>query len=258
MLRFKTINLFTLGVVVILLIVNYFVSFSPVYYLIPGLLWLIVTLLGSINIRWNYHLISRNHNKAVSENIVSITFDDGPNPEFTPMILDLLSKYNAKASFFCIGDRVNNYPELFQRIIREGHTVGNHTHSHSNWFGFYSAERVISELRKTNAVIQDKSGLQAKMYRPAFGVTNPHIKKAIKAIDLNSIGWNRRSFDTTRLSEKKIVNRITKGLLKGDIILLHDSSLKTVKVLEQLLLFLQSKHLQSVTVDQLLDIEPYA
>ena len=88
--------------------------------------------------------------------------------------------------------------------------------------------------------------------------TNPQINKALKITGLLSIGWSKRSFDTTGLSEKSILQRVTKNLRKGDIILLHDSSSKSILVLEQLLLFLKTNKLESVTVDQLLAIKPYA
>jgi len=99
--------------------------------------------------------------------------------------------------------------------------------------------------------------LHMNLYRPAFAVTNPRIEKAIKALQLVSIGWNVRSLDTTPRSEAMILRRITSKIAKGDIVLLHDTSDKTVAVLEQLLLFLDKKNLQSVPVDQLLNIKAY-
>lgn len=194
----------------------------------------------------------------MTDNWVSITFDDGPNPQFTPVVLSLLKKHEAKATFFCVGKNLEAHPEIVQQILSEGHTIGNHTFSHANAFGFFSSEKVVQELEQTNKVVKDTLGLALKLYRPAFGITNPNIKKALKVTGLTSIGWSKRSFDITMLSEAIIFKRITRNLQKGDIILLHDSSKKTIAVLEQLLLFLQTNHLKSVTVDQLLNIEPYA
>jgi peptidoglycan/xylan/chitin deacetylase (PgdA/CDA1 family) len=116
----------------------------------------------------------------------------------------------------------------------------------------------MAELLRTNAAIKKITGLETKFYRPAFGVTNPNINKAVKKLGLQTIGWSIRSLDTTKRSKKAILNRISGKLNQGDIILLHDSSEKTVEVLEQLLLFLQRNRMQSVTVDQLLEIEAYA
>ena len=247
-----------IATLVLLLCINYFLSIPPAFYLLVLIIWVGITLLGSSIIRWNYHLTSLSCNKEIAENRVSITFDDGPDANFTPQVLDLLDQFNVKATFFCIGQKIKDQPQLFMEIIKKGHTVGNHTYSHVNNFGFFSSERVVSELTKTNNIANEISGLSLKMFRPAFGITNPRIKKALEKTGLLSIGWNKRSFDTTGLSEKTILQRVTKNLRKGDIILLHDSSSKSIRVLEQLLLFLKTNKLESVTVDQLLAIEPYA
>ena len=258
MLRFKSINILTVVTVVILLVTNYFVSIPTSYYIILFVLWFCITLLGSTLIRWNYYFTSLNSNNTIKEDLVAITFDDGPNPEFTPKVLALLKEFEAKATFFCIGKNVEANASLCQQIISEGHTIGNHTYSHSNNFGFFKTERVVSELEKTNSIVKEISGHGLKLYRPAFGVTNPKIKKALKITGLQSIGWNKRSLDTTPLSEAAVLKRVTRNLSKGDIVLLHDSSTKSLRVLEQLLLFLQANKLQSVTVDRLLSIQPYA
>ena len=247
-----------IATLVLLLCVDYFLSISPIFYLLVLIIWGVITLLGSSIIGWNYHVTSLCGNNEIKENQVSITFDDGPDANFTPQVLDLLDEFNAKATFFCIGQKIKEHPQLFTEIIKKGHTVGNHTYSHANNFGFFSSERVVSELTKTNEIAKEISGLSLKMFRPAFGVTNPRIKKALNTTGMLSLGWSKRSFDTTSLSEKSILQRVTKNLSKGDIILLHDSSSKSIQVLEQLLLFLKTNKLESVTIDQLLAIEPYA
>lgn len=221
-------------------------------------LWLLLTGLGSSIIGWNYHFKSLNAHLNIYKNQVAITFDDGPHPEFTTKVLDLLKKYNAKATFFCIGRQIERYPDIFKDIVNAGHTIGNHTYSHANNFGFFSVKKVIGELKQTNIIIEQQIGLKAKLFRPAFGITNPRIRKALIITKLQSIGWSKRSFDTTKLSDKAILKRVTKNLKKGDVILLHDTSEKTVVVLEQLLLFLQQHGMESVTVDTLFNIEPYA
>ena len=258
MLRFKSINILVLVTLAALIVANFFVLVPRSYYIVLFVFWFCITLLGSTLIQWNYHLTSLNSNNTIKDNVVAITFDDGPNPEFTPMVLALLNKFKMKATFFCIGRNVEANSSLCQQIISEGHIIGNHTYSHANSFGFFSTKRVVAELEKTNKIIKERTGLNLKLYRPAFGVTNPKIKKALKITGLHSIGWNKRSLDTTPLSEKKVFSRLTHNLKKGDIILLHDSSSKTLRVLEQLLLFLQANKLESVTVDQLLEIKPYA
>ena len=258
MLKFYTINALALVVFSGLLLTGFFGDVPVWLYFLFVLIWFIITAIGSFQIKWNYHLQSLNHNYKTSGKQVSITFDDGPNPEFTLKILSLLKKHKAKATFFLIGENAKKYPEIVNQIIDEGHTIGNHSYSHSKNFGFFSTEKVTSELLKANLILKEISGMELKMFRPPFGVTNPNIKKALRKTAHYSIGWSKRSLDTTKISEEKILERITTNLKKGDIILLHDNNSKTLVVLEQLLLFLQSHELQSIPVDRLLEIEAYA
>lgn len=200
---------------------------------------------------------SLNSNVETTENIVAITFDDGPHPIHTAKALSLLKKYDAKATFFCIGKNIEAHPKLFREIIRQGHSVGNHTFSHSNHFGFFGTNRVIEELTRTNELVENLVGLKMALYRPAFGVTNPSIAKAVKLLKLKPIGWNVRSLDTTFRGENQILKRIKARTEKGSIILLHDTSEKSMAVLERLLVFLEERKLKSVTIDQLFQIQAY-
>ncbi|SRX52946.1 Peptidoglycan-N-acetylglucosamine deacetylase [Aequorivita sp. CIP111184] len=256
--RFYTINALALVVFFGLMLAGFFGDIPAWLYVLFVFIWVLITAIGSFQIKLNYHFQSLNHNYKTSENCISITFDDGPNPEFTPKVLSILKEYGAKATFFLIGENAERYPEIVRQIIEEGHTIGNHSYSHSKNFGFFSAEKVTAELKKTNSILKEITGEDLKLFRPPFGVTNPNIKKALKNTEHFSIGWSKRSLDTTNLSEEKILKRITSNLKKGDIILLHDSSVKTIAVLEQLLLTLSSHKLQSVPVDRLLEIEAYA
>jgi len=235
MLKRRPINTIAILTLVALVISSYFTPIPWWSFVLLGFVWFLITLCGSFFIRWNYHLTSQHSNKDPSKNEIAITFDDGPHPEFTPKALDLLKKHNAKATFFCIGQHVEKHPEILKRILEEGHLVGNHTYSHSKSFGFFNTEKVISELKKSIEIIKQLTGKEMKLYRPAFAVTNPMIERAVKQLQVVSIGWNVRSLDTTSRS----------------------ASQKTINVLEQLLLFLQEKNLESVTVDQLLEIEAY-
>lgn len=258
MLRFYTINGIALVIFLGLLLGGFFGNVPAWLYILFVIIWIAITVIGSFQIRWNYHLNSLNHNYKSLEKIISITFDDGPNPHFTPKILSLLKKHGAKATFFLIGQNAEKYPQLVRQIIEEGHSIGNHSYSHSKNFGFFSNEKVETELIRTNSILKEITGRDIKLFRPPFGVTNPNIKKALRKTKHQSIGWSKRSLDTTSLSEDKILGKITANLKDGDIILLHDSHAKTLVVLEQLLLFLRSHQLQSVPVERLLEIEAYA
>ncbi|QRM88864.1 polysaccharide deacetylase family protein [Lacinutrix sp. WUR7] len=258
MLNFKSVNIISSLILIGLFIAYSFYNFSFWFIILFLFTWFLITIAGSSLIGWNYHFTSLISNPSIDKNQVSITFDDGPNPEYTPKVLALLKKYNAKATFFCIGKNIEMHPEIFKSIIEQGHTIGNHTYSHSTRFGFFSTEEVLEELQQTNSIITQQIGLEPKLYRPTFGVTNPRIKRALKVTKLQPVGWNKRSLDTRNITEKRIFNRVTKNLKKGDVILLHDTSDKTIAVLEQLLLFLQEQKITSVTIDNLFHIKAYA
>ena len=258
MLKFTIINIIAILSFVVLLLLHSYFAFSIFYLLILLILWFVITAFGSGFIGWNYHLDSLNSNSSIQKNQVAITFDDGPHPKFTSQALDLLRENNSKATFFCIGENIKKYPQLFQQIIDEGHTIGNHTYSHPNSFGFLKTKVLIAEISKTNELVYQLLGLKLRLFRPAFGVTNPRIKRAVKHVKMQSIGWNKRSLDTTGRSEAVILNRIIKKLNKGDIILLHDTNKKSILVLEQLLIFLNQQKIESVTINSLFNIKAYA
>jgi len=249
----------TVAVILLLMTVGlgFFVTLPYSIFALIIITWFVITALGSFFIRWNYHLKSYQSNTTTNEDWVSITFDDGPNSEFTPRVLMLLKKHNAKATFFCIGQQMEKHPQILEQIIAGGHTVGNHTYSHSKSFGFFGNSEVETELKKTKSLINKLTGLETDLYRPAFGVTNPSIERAVKKLGLKSIGWSIRSLDTTSRDENIVLKRITSKVSKGDIILLHDTSEKAVRVLERLLVFLDEKNLKSVTVEQLLNFEKH-
>lgn len=257
MLTFKNINALFVILVALSMLLVVFTEFSIWWVFVIGLVWFIITAFGSGSIQWNYFFKSLNSNPDILKNEIAITFDDGPHPVYTPKVLALLKKHQAKATFFCIATEIEKYPEIFKNIISQGHTVGNHTFSHPRNFGFLSTEKVIGQLQNANELVFKITGKKMKLYRPAFGVTNPTIKKAIKALNLSPVGWNKRSLDTLPISEKTTLQRSIKKLKKGDVILLHDTSQKSVDVLEHLLLFLQKKQMQSVTIDSLFNIPAY-
>lgn len=233
------------------------------FHIIPGfilvlwiLLWLGLTVFGSFHIRLNYFLKALHQKKNHSKNEIALTFDDGPHPN-TSQILDLLQKYQMKATFFCIGKQVEMYPEIAQRMVKEGHIIANHTYTHTPKMGFLPTKRVWNEIRKCGDIIEKVTGKKVMLYRPPFGVTNPNIAKAVEKSGLTVIGWKVRSLDTVISSKKKLLERLISRISKGSIILLHDNRNVTVQTLEQLLITIQKKRLTSVTVSELLNIKPY-
>lgn len=255
MLKAKNVNIIFSSLLILSILAVVLMDSSFVGTAIISVLWLLITAFGSFNIGLNYHLDSLNSNPNSTKNQVAITFDDSPNATITPKILALLKKYQAKATFFCVGKHMEIQREIILEIVKQGHTIGNHTYSHSPFFGFFNVHKVVTELQRTNAIISDCIHKKPLLYRPVYGVTNPSIKKAVKRLNLTSIGWNVRSLDTV-LSEELALNRIKKTK-KGDIILLHDHSDKNLAILEQFLQFLMEQKLTSVTVDELLNVKAY-
>lgn len=252
MITFKNISLLAVLMFIILGISSFFVRVSFLWYIFVFLVWLVITIIGSFSPGWNYHLHALISNPTISTKKIAITFDDGPNSQFTPEILKILSKYNAKATFFCIGHQVEKHPEVLKSIVSEGHLAGNHSYTHNYFINFKSMQGWITELQKTDEVIERVTGIKATLFRPPFGVTTPHLAKAIKISGHRVIAWNIRSFDTVLKNPEVIVKRLTHKVKPGSVILLHDNHPKIVYILERLLQFLQENDYQMVTINQLL------
>lgn len=256
MLKHKLNTAFFSLVLLLLITLSFFAAIAWWAFFIPVILWFVITGVGSAFIWTGYHIKAYCKNNKIQGRQIAITFDDGPTPE-TPKVLALLKQHNVKATFFCIGSQMEKYPDIFKAILNDGHTVGNHTYSHSPKMGFFPAQKVKEELEITNRLIEEHSGKKALFFRPPYGVTNPNIAKAVKATGHYVIGWNIRSLDTVIKDESHILKRILIKLKPGSIILLHDTSQKTVNVLEQLLVLLGQNKYEAVTADQLLNIPAY-
>lgn len=202
-------------------------------------LYFIAVVWGSIDIRLNFYLKSLNR-RSVSNKEIAITFDDGPHPN-TLAVLDILDKYRAKATFFCIGSQIEKHPEIIREICKRGHQIGNHTYSHANSFPLYPVSKMEEEIRKTNALILKETGVCTYLFRPPFGVTNPRIAKAIKHMGMESIGWNRRSYDTVSTKEEALKRTVVKAM-PGDVVLFHDRLPEAAALLDSYLEILQRQH----------------
>lgn len=232
-----------------------FTESNPLFYLIPLILFIGFTSWGVFDIRLSFFNKNFcNSNTTIKE--LAITFDDGPN-ELTPKFLEILEKFQAKATFFCIGKNVEKYPEIVKSIIQQGHTIGNHTFNHSNQNGFFNTSKVIDEISKTENVIYEITGMKTNLFRPPFGITNPNIAKAINKLQYRSIGWNIRSLDTVIKNPNQLYKKVKNKVNPGSIILFHDNSLHSLIVLEQLLRDLSKDNYTFKTVDDLLKIKAY-
>lgn len=170
-----------------------------------------------------------------SNRSIALTFDDGPDPEITPMLLDTLKEYNIKATFFCIGSKVVQYPHIVKRMVDEGHNVGNHTFTHAPFFPILAHAKMVKELEDTALALDNACGYQVKIFRPPFGVTNPLVASAVKRLGYTTVGWSIRSLDTVKwLSLSRVIGRVESRLSPGSIILLHDNRPRCVELVRQL------------------------
>ncbi len=161
---------------------------------------------------------------AAARNEISLNFDDGPDPEVTPRVLDLLDRHQARASFFCIGEKAAAFPELVREIARRGHSVENHSHRHSNAFAFYGLGRLQREVDAAQAAIAGIIGRAPAYFRAPAGFRSPLLDPVMTACGLRYVSWTRRGFDTVHGNADAVLRRLTRGLGPGDILLLHDGA----------------------------------
>ena len=224
--------------------VGYWYTWGWGYYLALGLLFVGLLSWGVFDIRLGYFVPTLCRLKNKQKRQVVLTFDDGPT-ELTPLFLDLLNRYEVKAIFFCIGRQIAQYPQIVQRIKDEGHLIGNHTYSHIPQNCFASTAVMTQEIQQTDALLA-QLGVETPYFRPPYGVTNPHIAKAAKRMGKIVVGWDIRSLDTVIKDETRLWSRVVSKLTQGNIILMHDTSERTLHVLEQLLEYLKANDYQLV------------
>lgn len=242
MLKYNTLKYFFWAVFASTMLYSLFVqSISPYFFILLIVLWLSYITIGAFRMRAEIFLPAICSLPQVSKTNLFLTFDDGPHPLYTPQILDTLKLSKATAVFFCIGKNIALYPDLVKRIVAEGHIVANHSYNHSNLIGIYPTAKVIAEIEQTEQAITACIGSSLRLYRPPFGVTNPNIARAVKALDMKAVGWNVRSFDTVSTNKIEVLNRITLGLKNGDILLFHDTNKLTTDILADFLLFATDK-----------------
>ncbi|MBR0655519.1 polysaccharide deacetylase family protein [Roseomonas arctica] len=187
---------------------------------------------------------------------IALTFDDGPDPEVTPRILDALDRHGARATFFCIGAKAQRHPELVREIAARGHAIGNHTMRHCSWFTLLGLGGQRREWREAGDVLH-QLGVESDLARTPLGLRSPLSDLVLHQLGLRHVGWSRRGFDTRCGDAAVVLDRIARGLREGDIILLHDAGAERdaqgepvcLAVLEALLLLLAARGLTSVRLD---------
>jgi len=153
---------------------------------------------------------------------VALTFDDGPDPAATPVLLDVLRELNAPAAFFCIGERVRANPDLVRRIAADRHEIGNHTFCHAWWTSLLCGRRLDAEISRCQDILREVLGREATRFRPPMGLTNPHFGAALRRAGLTMVGWDVRSLDHEARDAQRVIRRVLRRCRDGSIILLHD------------------------------------
>ena len=179
---------------------------------------------------------------------ISLTFDDGPDPEVTPRVLELLDRYQAKASFFCIGEKAAAQPELVREIVRRGHSVENHSFHHHHSFALFGLSRLKQEVDAAQQTVAGITGHAPVFFRAPAGFRSPLLDPVLATRGLRYVSWTRRGFDAVSRDPRGILRRLTRGLAAGDVLLMHDSAPVVLAVLPGLLERVSALGLKAVSL----------
>jgi len=199
---------------------------------------------------------------APTENTVALTFDDGPDPRFTPQILDLLAEHDVQATFFVTGARAEAYPELLQRIVNEGHIVGNHTYGHPNLVEATDMDVLEAEVQRTEDIINSLVGYRTKLFRAPYGFLYDELLEQLGEMDYTVVGWSVDSLDWQADTPEEIAYNVISNIHPGAIVLMHDGAgdtgdrTNTIEALGQIIPNLKDQGLEFETVPDMLNI-PY-
>lgn len=168
--------------------------------------------------------ITRLPEESAQRGEVAITIDDGPDPVVTPQVLDILDRYQAKATFFCIGRQAEKYPELCRDIVRRGHTIENHSLSHYWYLSLLDPWSIHREVSEAQKILGNIYGETPKFFRPTAGLRNLALEPVLVHNNLKLCSWSKRGFDTRVKNPDEVLSSLTRDLKGGDILLLHDGN----------------------------------
>jgi peptidoglycan/xylan/chitin deacetylase (PgdA/CDA1 family) len=199
--------------------------------------------------------------RAAARGEVALSLDDGPDPEVTPRVLELLARRGARATFFCIGERAARDAGLVRAIAGAGHAVENHSLRHRHDFALLGPRRFLQEIGAAQDTLAALAGSAPRFFRAPAGMRNPFLDFALTRLGLRLVSWTRRGYDTRNADADDVLARLTRGLAPGDILLLHDGHAVRgadgapvlLEVLPRLLDALQAAGLRPVTLRAALD-----
>lgn len=191
----------------------------------------------------------------ITQPVVAMTFDDGPHPSLTPKLLDILKERNIKCTFFLIGQNVKMYPKIVQRIIAEGHEIGNHTYTHCSLTS-RSDDQIRSELKRSEEALMAAANYRPQLIRPPYGAINTRIKQLMfSEFGYSTIMWSVDPQDWRRPGVSVVTSRLVSGAHPGAIMLAHDIHPPTIQAVPAMFDQLLAKGYQFVTVSQLMNME---
>ncbi|MGA7219223.1 MAG: polysaccharide deacetylase family protein [Candidatus Sulfotelmatobacter sp.] len=190
---------------------------------------LVVAIYGAVTLLILYmlfhprnQLLVSNRARVEGAGCVALTFDDGPDPVDTPRLLDLLREKGVKATFFVVGKRADEHPEIVRRAWAEGHLIGNHTWSHYSLFCFLMPRRLRAEIERCTESVRLSCGVRPRLFRSPVGLRHPLLEPYLKDAGLEYVSWTIRTRDTLTANSSVLARRILSKAASGDIILLHD------------------------------------
>ncbi|WP_019155326.1 polysaccharide deacetylase family protein [Robertmurraya massiliosenegalensis] len=197
-----------------------------------------------------------------SSKMVALTFDDGPDPRFTPQILDILRENGIKATFFLMGSRAEAYPDLVKQIAEDGHIIGNHTYWHPNLVEEKDVHVLQREVVRTEDSLANLIAYRTKLFRAPYGFLNNELVEKLREMNYTAVAWSVDSLDWHESPPDQITYNVVSNLHPGAIILMHDGAAwdedrtNTVRALRQIIPAIREQGLDFATVPELLNI-PY-
>jgi len=209
------------GLVALLAAISLGFSAIPQTAAVPLTLFLLVCLAAPFLPRWPFFLPVICRGTPGSQGI-ALTFDDGPFPASTPILLELLARHRLPATFFVVGEHAAAHPELIGAILAQGHTIGNHSFRHDYLLMLRDCNALEADIRHTQEVLAGM-GIRPLLFRPPIGITSPRLQPALAALDLQALTFSCRIFDRGNRNIRHLAARVLKQLQPGDILLLHDT-----------------------------------
>ncbi|TMW73363.1 polysaccharide deacetylase family protein [Alteribacter natronophilus] len=194
------------------------------------------------------------------QNRVALTFDDGPDPDYTPLILDVLNEFDVPGTFFLMGARATANPDLTRRVSEEGHEIGNHTYWHPDLVEEGDVEILVDEVQRTEETIADILGFRTRLFRAPYGFLYEELVEELGTLDYSIIAWDVDSLDWEDLTPEQIAENVTPNVEPGSIILMHDGGApeadrtETAEALREIIPELREQGYEFVTVSELLNV----